>query len=114
MTKRAKTAKKKSAPALVKAATGGVTLPAVAKAAKAIPVPVILLAIGACAVGALAIFLFDATEGPRRRELIRSKALQASNSVSDIVSKGGREVKQRFAALNGRSEQRTGEQPLHA
>src|SRR6188508_1143267 len=100
-TKRAKTTtskKRKNTPALVKAAQG-VTLPAVAKAAKAIPATAILLALGACAMGALAMFLFDASSGQRRRELIRDKALGASRDVSEMISKGGRDVKQRLESV---------------
>lgn len=135
MTKRANTAKKKNTPTLVKAAES-VTMPVVAKAAKmakaakAIPVPAILLALGACAVGALAMFLLDATSGQRRRELIRDKALGAGHDVSELINKGGREVLQRVESVatqatqrlrgkpseamsNGRGDQRIGEQPMH-
>jgi hypothetical protein len=99
MTKRAKkTSRKKNTPALVKASTG-LTLPAVAKAAKAIPVPAILLVVGACAVGALAVFLFSGPAGQRRRELIRDKALAAGHDVSEMISKGSREVRQRVESV---------------
>jgi len=128
MTKRAKTAKKKNTPALVTAAKG--TLPAVAKAAKAVPATAILLAIGACAVGALAMFLFDATSGQRRRELIRDQALGTGRDVSDTISKGARGVRQSLesvatgatkllrgerseATSNGRADRRLSEQAMH-
>ena len=129
MTKRAKTSKRKNAPALVKAAKG-TTLPAIAKAAKAIPATAILLALGACAVGALAMFLFDANSGQRRRELIRDKALGAGRDVSETISKGARGVRQGLESVateatklvrgerseamsNGRSDHRQSEQATH-
>ena len=75
-------------------------------------------------------FLFDATSGQRRRELIRDKALGAGRDVSDILTKGGRDVRQRLESVatqatqrlrgersdgvsNGRSDQRMGERAMH-
>ena len=125
MTKRAKTSKRKNTPALVKAAKG-TTLPAVAKAAKAIPATAILLALGACAMGALAMFLFDASSGQRRRELIRDKALQAGHEVSETISKGRKGLEsvameatkllrgeRSDGIANGRGAQRLGEKALN-
>ena len=76
MAKRAKTtktARKKTTPALVKAANSVPGFPVVARAAAAIPATAIVLAVGACAVGALAFLLLSGAAGQRRRELIRAK-----------------------------------------
>jgi hypothetical protein len=125
--KNAKNAKKKNTPALAKAAKRVPALPVVARAATAIPVTAIVLAIGACAVGALAFLMLTGTAGQRRRELIRDKALQAGRDVSETISKGSREVRQRLESVameatkrvrgersdgmaNGLSDQRMSEQ----
>jgi hypothetical protein len=80
--------------------------------------------------GALAMFLFDATSGQRRRELIRDKALTAGRDVGETLSKGSRDVRQRLESVatqasqrmrgersetmsNGRRDQRMGEQPMN-
>ena len=100
MTKRAKTAKTaRTTPAIVKSVKKATSMPVLAKAATAIPGTTILLALGACAVGALAMFLFDSASGQRRRELIRDKALQASRDVSETISKGSRDVRHRLESV---------------
>jgi hypothetical protein len=43
-----------------------------------------MLAAGACAVGALAFVLLSGASGQRRRELIRDKALQAGETISEM------------------------------
>lgn len=128
MAKRAKNAKrapKRNTSALSKAAKNVPGLPAVVKAASAIPATAIILAAGACAVGALALIFLTGASGQRRRELIRDKALQAG----ETISKSGREVRQRLESVateaarrvrgerglaNGLSDQRMGERELHA
>jgi hypothetical protein len=86
--KTAKTAKKRNTSALAKAAKRVPALPVIARAASAIPATAIVLAVGACAVGVLAVLLFGGPSGQRRRELIRDKALQAGRDVSETLSKG--------------------------
>lgn len=124
--KNAKTAKKRNTSALARAAESVPGLPEVKRAAAAIPAPVIMIAAGACAIGALAFMLFAGASGQRRRELVREKALQAG----ETISKGGREVVQRLESVameaakrvrgqrpeglaNGVSDQRTGARALH-
>jgi hypothetical protein len=129
MAKRAKTTKstkKRNTSSLARAAKKVPALPVVARAATAIPATAMLLAAGACAVGALAFILLSGTAGQRRRELIRDKALQAG----ETISKGGREVRQRLESVameaskrvrgqlsdgmaNGRSEQVPRERALN-
>jgi hypothetical protein len=94
--KTAKTAKKKrNTSALAKAAQNVPGLPVVARAASAIPTTAIVLAVGACAMGALAFVLFAGASGQRRRELLREKAMQAG----ETISKSGREVRQRLESV---------------
>jgi hypothetical protein len=124
--KTAKTAKKRNTSALAKAAKRVPALPVIARAASAIPATAIVLAVGACAVGALAFLLLSGASGQRRRELIREKALQAG----ETISKSGREVRQRLESVameatkrvrgersdgtaNGVSDQRMGERALN-
>jgi len=128
MAKRAKTAKtaRKKKSTLVKAANNVPGFPVVARAASAIPATAIVLAVGACAMGALAFLLLSGASGQRRRELIRDKALQAG----ETISKGGREVRQRIESVameatkrmrgersegmaNGMGEQRMSERALN-
>jgi len=125
--KNSKNEKKRNTSALAKAVENVPALPVVAKAAKAIPAPALFLAVGACAVGALAFLLLAGASGQRRRELIREKALQAG----ETITKSGREVRQRLESVameatkrvrgkrsegmaNGVNEQRMGEQALRA
>jgi hypothetical protein len=128
MAKRAKTAKtsRKNKSALVKAAKSVPALPVVARAAAAIPVTAMVLAAGACAVGALAFILLSGTAGQRRRELIRTKALQAGHEVSETISKGRQRLEsvameatklvrgdRSEGMANGRSDRRLGERALN-
>lgn len=127
-TKRTKTTRKqqkKSSSGLAKVGAAVPTLPVVAKAARSIPTPVLMFAAGACAVGALAYLMLAGAAGQRRRELIRTKALQAG----ETISKGSREVRQRIESVameaakrvrggrdgmaNGLSGRRTTEPALH-
>lgn len=89
MTKRAKTAKTAKTTPAAATTLAAVTTPATA----------LLVALGACAVGALAMFLLDSASGRRRRALIRDKALQAGREVSESISKGSRDVRQRVEAM---------------
>jgi len=124
--KTAKTARKRTTSAMVKAAKRVPALPVVARAAAAIPMSAIVIAVGACAVGTLAFLLLSGASGQRRRELIREKALQAG----ETISKSGREVRQRIESVameatkrmrgessdgmaNGMSEQRMRERALN-
>jgi hypothetical protein len=106
MAKRANTAKnsrkKKNTSALAKAAKNVPGYPMVASAAAAIPATAIMLAVGACAVGALAFILLSGTAGQRRREMIRAKALQAG----ETISKGGREVRERLGSVAAQATKR--------
>jgi len=125
-TKNAKTAKKRNTSALAKAAKSVPGFPVVARAATAIPATAIVLALGACAVGALAFLMLAGTAGQRRRQLIRDKALQAG----ETINKGTREVRQRLESVameatkrmrgersdgiaNGLSDQRMSKQAMH-
>ncbi len=130
MAKRSKNptkAKKRNTSALAKAVKNVPGLPVVARAASAIPATAIMLAAGACALGALAFILFTGASGQRRRELVRDKALQAGETISSA----GREVRQRLESVameaakrvrgerseglaNGLSDQQRGERALHA
>jgi hypothetical protein len=126
MAKRAKTARKRNTSAQAKGEKSVPALPVVARAAAAIPVTAIVLAVGACAVGALAFMMLAGASGQRRRELIREKAQQAG----ETLSKTGREVRQRLESVameaskrvrgersegtaNGVSEQRMRERALN-
>lgn len=129
MAKRAKTAKsakKRNTSTLAKTAKSVPGLPVVASAAAAIPVAAIVLAVGACAVGALAFLLLSGASGQRRRELIRDKALQAGHEVSETISKGRKGLEsvameatkllrgeRSDGIANGRGAQRLGEKALN-
>ena len=124
--KNAKTSRTKNTSTLAKAAKSVPALPVVARTAAAIPATAIILAVGACAVGAFAFMLLTGATGQRRRELIRAKALQAG----ETLSKGSRDVVHRLESVamdasklvrgvrsngvaNGRSERPMGERALN-
>ena len=60
------------------------------------PAAALFIALGACAVGALAMFMFDSVSGRRRRAIIRDKALSAGRVLSETIDKRGRDVRQRL------------------
>jgi len=58
-----------------------------------------LAVLGAAAAGAALMYVFDPDEGPRRRSLMRDKAVGLSNDAKDAIGKKSRDIRNRAQGL---------------
>jgi len=58
-----------------------------------------LAVLGAAAAGAALMYVFDPDEGPRRRSLMRDKAVGLSNDAKDAIGRKSRDLRNKAQGL---------------